>query len=191
MTMAQKVPFELVALDGPAGGFTDSHDTAAALAAAIAAIAGLDRSRLLVFGGWESATRCAGTTMQMVGERLEHHRAVPGRRSAHGPGRRRASDPRTGRRRTAPGLGCRGPPAVVGWATGHLHEPPNNPQVGHGQHADHHAGAAEGEGRRRCRRPGCPYSRVEQPKQLRDTVLVKDLSPDEIARDIVAWMRGA
>ena len=36
MTVAQKVPFELVALDGPASGFTDSFETAAALAGAIA-----------------------------------------------------------------------------------------------------------------------------------------------------------
>ena len=33
-------------------------------------IAGLDRGRLLLFGGWESASRGAGSTMQMVGERL-------------------------------------------------------------------------------------------------------------------------
>jgi len=32
MTVAQKVPFELVALDGSASGFTDSFATAAALA---------------------------------------------------------------------------------------------------------------------------------------------------------------
>ena len=70
MTVAQKVPFELVALDGPASGFTDSFETAAALAAAIEGIAGLDRARLLLFGGWESASRGAGSTMQMVGERL-------------------------------------------------------------------------------------------------------------------------
>ena len=37
MTVAQKVPFELIALDGPASGFTDSFETAAALANAIAA----------------------------------------------------------------------------------------------------------------------------------------------------------
>ena len=60
MTVAQKVPFELVALDGPASGFTDSFETAAALAGAVEAIAGLDRSRLLLFGGWESASRGAG-----------------------------------------------------------------------------------------------------------------------------------
>src|SRR5215510_16458277 len=54
MTVAQKVPFELVALDGPASGFADSFETAAALAEAIQGIAGIDRSRMLLFGGWES-----------------------------------------------------------------------------------------------------------------------------------------
>src|SRR6516162_6131791 len=43
MTIAQKVAFELVPIDGPIGGFTDAHATAAALAEAIAAIPGLDR----------------------------------------------------------------------------------------------------------------------------------------------------
>ena len=50
MTVAQKVPFELVALDGPASGFTDACETASALAAAIQAIPGFDKSKLLVFG---------------------------------------------------------------------------------------------------------------------------------------------
>src|SRR5271157_1204011 len=57
MTVAQKVPFELLALAGLASGFADSFETAAALAEAIQAIAALDRSRLLLFGGWESASR--------------------------------------------------------------------------------------------------------------------------------------
>ena len=70
MTVSQKVPFELVPLDGPPGGFTDAHQVAAALASAIEAIPALDRSRLLLFGGWESASRGAGVTMQIVGERL-------------------------------------------------------------------------------------------------------------------------
>ncbi|HEY6273020.1 MAG TPA: hypothetical protein VIX19_13640 [Terriglobales bacterium] len=34
MTLAQKAPFELVALDGLASGFCDSFETAAALAGA-------------------------------------------------------------------------------------------------------------------------------------------------------------
>src|SRR5512139_1876566 len=57
MTIAQKVPFELVAIDGPAGGFAEPFEVAALLAGAIGAIPGLDKSRLLVFGGWESASR--------------------------------------------------------------------------------------------------------------------------------------
>ena len=60
MAIAQKVPFELVALDGPAGGFVDAFETAAALADAVKAIPGLDRTKLLLFGGWESASRGAG-----------------------------------------------------------------------------------------------------------------------------------
>ena len=70
MTIGQRVPLELVAIEGPASGFTDSADVATALSCAIQGIAGLDRSRLLVFGGWESASRAAGATMQMIGERL-------------------------------------------------------------------------------------------------------------------------
>src|SRR5512139_142754 len=73
MTVAQKVPFELVALDGPAGGFTEAAEVAAALAEAVKALPGLDRSRLLLFGGWESASRGAGVTLQLVGEKLEIH----------------------------------------------------------------------------------------------------------------------
>ena len=70
MTVAQKVPFELVALDGPAGGFTEAADVAGALAEAIKeAIPGLD------LGCWCSAAgsrpRAAPElTMQLVGEQL-------------------------------------------------------------------------------------------------------------------------
>src|SRR5512141_329268 len=47
MAVGQKVPFELVAVDGPAGGFIVSFETAAALADAVKAIPTLDRARLL------------------------------------------------------------------------------------------------------------------------------------------------
>src|ERR1017187_1411488 len=70
MTVAQKAPVELVALDGPASGFTEAAEVAAALAEAIRGMPGLDHSKLLLFGGWESASRGAGATMQMVTERL-------------------------------------------------------------------------------------------------------------------------
>ena len=70
MTVGQKVPFELVALDGSASGFTDPAETAAALAEAIQAVPGLDKAHLLVFGGWESASRGAGVTLQTLAEQL-------------------------------------------------------------------------------------------------------------------------
>src|SRR5499427_10996078 len=52
MTVSQKVPFELVPIDGPLGGFTDAHEVAGALAQATEGIPGLDHSKLLLFGGW-------------------------------------------------------------------------------------------------------------------------------------------
>src|SRR5579872_1281133 len=70
MSLAQKAAFTPVFLDGPAHGFADSHAAAAVLGEAVAVIPGLDRSRLLLFGGWESAGRGQGVTLQMVGERL-------------------------------------------------------------------------------------------------------------------------
>lgn len=190
MTMAQKVPFEFVALDGPASGFADSFETAAALAAAIEGIPGLDRSRLLVFGGWESATRCAGTTLQMVGERLgvtEQFQGVD-RLSIEPDGGLRLIERVEGGQHQMSVLS--GPPALVGWATGYLREPPNNPQVGMAnmraimpalQKAKPVPTAST----------GLTYSRVDQPKQVRETVVVKEMAPDDVARDIVAWLRGA
>ena len=70
MTVAQKAPFELVVADGPASGFTDSFEVAEALHAVIAGIPGLDASKLLVFGGWQSASRGSGSTLQILGEKL-------------------------------------------------------------------------------------------------------------------------
>ena len=84
---------------------------------------------------------------------------------------------------------CAGPPAVLGWATGHLPEPPNNPQVGHGEHAGDHAGAAARQAGAGSRASGLAFARVALPKQLRETRIVKDTPPDEIAREIVEWIR--
>jgi electron transfer flavoprotein beta subunit len=190
MTMAQKMPFELVALDGPASGFADSFETAAALAAAIEGIAGLDRSRLLLFGGWESATRCAGTTMQMVGERLgltEQFQGVD-RLGVQEDGSLRILERVDGGQHQVSVVS--GPPALIGWATGYLHEPPNNPQVGMANMRTIMPALQKAKATV-LPAAGLSYARVEQPKQLRETVVVKDLTPDEIARDIAAWLRGA
>jgi electron transfer flavoprotein beta subunit len=187
MTVAQKAPFELVALDGPAGGFTDSFEVAAALAGAIQGIAGLDRSRLLVFGGWESASRGAGATMQMVGERLgivDQFQGVDELTVAEDGSLRVLERVDGGKHQVS---ACECPPALLGWATGNLPEPPNNPQVGMAnmraimpalQRAKPTKVGAE----------GLSFASVKVPSQRRETRIVKDLPADEIAREIVDWI---
>jgi electron transfer flavoprotein beta subunit len=187
MTVAQKVPFELVPLDGPASGFADSFETAAALAGAIDGIPGLDRSKLLVFGGWESASRGAGATMQMVGERLgiaEQFQGVD-RIAVRPDGSFEITERIEGGRHQL--SVCSAPPAVLGWATGYLPEPRNNPQVGMANMraimpALQKAKAAA------VPNTGLCYGSVSLPKQQRETKVVKDLPAEEIAREIVAWI---
>jgi electron transfer flavoprotein beta subunit len=190
MSIAQKVPFELVALDGPAGGFTDPCEVAAALAGAIENIPGLDRSRLLLFGGCASASRDAGVTMQMTGERLGIMDQFLGvdELTIQDDGSLKLLERIEGGEYQV--SVCSGAPAVVAWATGNLPEPPNNPQIGMVnmrsvmpalQKAQPAPVGAE----------GVTYLGVELPKQRRETRIVKDLSVDEIAREIVAWIKGA
>ncbi len=187
MTVAQKAPFELVAIDGPASGFADAWDVAAALADAIAAIPGLDFTRLLLFGGWESASRCAGVTLQMIGERLgitDQFQGVDQLTIAEDGGLRILERIEGGRYQVSV---CAGPPAVLGWATGHLPELPNNPQVGMAnmrtimpalQRAKPVAAAPS----------DLSFARVTLPKQVRETKIVRDKTADEMAKEIVEWI---
>lgn len=187
MTVAQKVPFELVAVDGSASGFTDAAVAATVLADAIGAIPGLDRSNLLLFGGWESASRAAGATLQMIGERLgitEQFQGVDAITVAADGTFEILERIEGGRHQVSI---CAGPPAVLGWATGHLREPANNPQLGMTnmrtlmpslQKAKPAAVPAAG-----------AFASAAVPSQRRDTRVVKDLSPDAIAQEIVEWIR--
>ena len=190
MTLAQKVPFELVALDGPSGGFTDAAEVSAALAEAIAAIPGLDRARLLLFGGWESASRCAGATLQIAGERLgvtDQFQGVDQLTVTESGELRILERVEGGRHQVSL---CAGPPAVLGWATGHLPEPPNNPQVGMANMrtimpALQRARATP------LASQGLSFASISLPKQVRETRVVKDKTPDEIAREVVEWITQA
>jgi len=187
MTVAQKAPFELIALDGPASGFADSFETAAALAAAIEAIAGLDRARLLLFGGWESASRGAGSTLQMVGERLgiaEQFQGVD-RLTVRADGSFEVLERIEGGRHQV--SVCSAPPALLGWATGYLPEPRGNPQVGMANMrtimpALGRAKAAP------VASAGLCFDTVHLPKQQRETRIVKNMPAEEIAREIAAWI---
>lgn len=189
MTVGQKAPFELVAVDGSSSGFTDAEEVAAALASAIEAIPGLDKSRLLLFGGWESASRGAGATMQIVGEMLgitDQFQGVD--RITMRPddsfevmeriegGKHQVSE-------------CKSAPAVLGWATGHLGEPRNDPQVG----MMNMRGIMPSLQKARpatIANEGLSFLKVELPKQQRTTRIVKDVSAGDIAREIVEWISG-
>jgi len=188
MSLAQKAPFELIALDGSASGFTDAAETAAALAEAIAAIPGLDKSRLLLFGGWESASRCAGSTLQMVGERLGIMDQFQGvdQLTVNADGLLEILERIEGGRHQV--SVCAAPPALLGWATGNLPEPKNNPQIGMTNMRtvmpalQKAKPAAVGAG-------GIQFEAVTLPSQMRETRVVKDAAPEEIAREIVEWIK--
>lgn len=188
MTIAQKAPFEAVVLDGPAGGFTEAAETAQALAGAIEGIPGLDRSRMLLFGGWESASRGAGAVMQIVGERLGIFDQFQGvdRLTVRDDGSYEILERIEGGKHQV--STCKSGPMVLGWATGNLSEPPNNPKIGMLnmrlimpaiQRAKPVKVGAE----------GVVFKSVEAPKQTRQTRMVTDTPADEIARELVAWIR--
>ena len=190
MTVGQKVPFELVPLDGPANGFIDAYETAEALAVAIQAIPGLDKSRLLVFGGWESASRGAGATLQMAGERLGVTDQFQGvdELNVQPDGSLEILERIEGGRHQI--SRCAGPPALLGWATGNLPEPKNNPQVGM-TNMRTVMPALQKAKPVKTGTDGITYLQVTLPKQQRATRIVKDSPPDDIAREIVEWIRKA
>ena len=189
MTVAQKAPFTLVAVNAPAGGFTDAKLAAAELAKAIQGIPGLDLSATLLFGGCASASRDAGVTLPFVAETLgiaESFTAVDELKLAD-------DDTFTVLERIEGGQylssTCAGFPAAIGWATGSLPEPPNNPQVGmmnmrgvmpalmKAPTADVGVG-------------GIVYEKTEVPSAKRDTRVVKDMPVDAIAQELVDWIKG-
>lgn len=187
MTVAQKVAFELVPVDGPIGGFPDAHATAAALASAIEAIPKLERAELLVFGGWESASRGAGVTLQLIGERLGITDQFFGvdQIDLRDDGSFEVLERVEGGRHQI--SVCAGAPAVLGWATGNLPEPRNNPQIGMANMrtimpALQKAKTAALESN------SLEYVSVSLPKRQRVTRVEKNMTPDEIAAELVAWM---
>ena len=187
MTVAQKVPFELIALDGPASGFAESAEIAAALAESIQAIPDLDKTRLLIFGGWESASRGAGTTLQMAGERLgiiDQFQGVD-LLTVKPDGSFEVLERIEGGKHQV--SVCAGAPALLGWATGNLPEPPNNPQVGM-LNMRTVMPALQKARPVKVANEGVAFASVSLPKQRRVTRIVKDLSADDIAREVVEWV---
>jgi electron transfer flavoprotein beta subunit len=187
MTIAQKVAFELVPVDGPIGGFPDAHSTAAALAEAIAALPGLDHSKLLIFGGWESASRGAGVTLQLIGERLgitEQFQGVD-QITLQDDGSFEVLERVEGGKHQV--SVCSAAPAVLGWATGNLAEPRNNPQIGMANMRTIMPALMKAKVVK-LDANGLSYASVSLPKQQRETRVEKNLTPDEIAAELAAWI---
>ena len=188
MTVAQKVPLQLVAVDGPSSGFVDAQQTATALVTAIRNIPGIDLSLLLLFGGWESASRSAGVTLQLVGEQLgivDQFQGVDAI-TPKDDGSFDVLERIEGARHQV--SVCAGAPAVLGWATGSLGEPRNDPQVGMANMraimpALQRAVAAK------LTPDGLQYVSVATPKQQRETRIVKNMPTDQIASEIVQWIK--
>ncbi|MCP5114264.1 MAG: electron transfer flavoprotein subunit beta, partial [bacterium] len=137
----------------------------------------------------ESAARGAGSTMQMVGERLgivDQFQGVDELHTAEDGSFEILERVEGGRHQVSR---CTGPPVLLGWATGALPEPPNQPQVGMQnmrtimpalQRAKP-AGIGGGD---------TEFLNASLPQQKRETRIVKDLSTDEIAKELAEWIKG-
>jgi electron transfer flavoprotein beta subunit len=187
MTIAQKVGFELVAIDAAVGGFADAGATAAVLADTIEGIPGLDRSKLFLFGGWESAARGAGVTLQLVGERLgitDQFMGVDQIETRDDGSFEVLERVEGGKHQVSV---CAGAPAVLGWATGNLPEPRNNPQIGMANMRTVMPVLQKA-------RPACfadnglQYISASLPTQQRQTRVVKDMAADAIAQELIDWV---
>lgn len=186
MNIAQKASFELIPIDAAANGFCDAHSVARALAETIRTIPGLDQSRMLLFGGWESASRGAGVTIQLVGEQLGIIDQFYGvdQLTIQADGAFEVLERIEGGRHLV--SSCIGPPILLGWATGNLPEPKNNPQIGM---ANMRTVIPALQKAKSVTLPqNVSYSNVAPPKQQRQTCVVKDRSADEIAKELAAWI---
>jgi electron transfer flavoprotein beta subunit len=84
---------------------------------------------------------------------------------------------------------CVGPPALLGWATGHLPEPKNNPQIGMTNMRTVMPSLQRAKPAK-ITSEGVEFTQVALPKQQRETKLVKDIPPEDIAKDIVDWLKS-
>ena len=186
MNVAQKASFELVPVDAPANGFSDAHEVAKLLVQAIQSIPTLDRSRLFLFGGWESASRGSGVTMQLVGEALGITDQFQGvdQITVKPDGTFEILERIEGGRHMA--SLCQEPPMLLGWATGNLPEPRNNPQVGMANMRTIIPALQKTKPVNLAQ--NVQFLGVTPPKQQRQTRIVKDRPADEIAAELAEWI---
>ncbi len=143
--------------------------------------------RCLLFGGWESATRGAGVTLQIVGERLGITDQFQGvdQIDMRDDGSFEVLERVEGGKHQV--SVCAGAPAVLGWATGNLPEPRNNPQIGMANMRKMMPALQKAKPAT-LETNGLQYVSVSLPKQQRQTRVVKDMAPETIAQELVEWM---
>jgi electron transfer flavoprotein beta subunit len=142
---------------------------------------------MLLFGGWESATRGAGVTLQLVGERLgiaDQFQGVDQIALREDGSFEVLERVEGGKHQVSV---CAGVPAVLGWATGSLAEPRNNPQIGM-QNMRGMMPALQKAKTVKLEANGLRYVQVSLPKQQRETRVEKNMEADAIARELVEWM---
>ena len=142
---------------------------------------------MLLFGGWESATRGAGVVMQMVGEKLgitEQFLAVD-ELKVEADGALIVKERVEGGRHQV--SRCAAPPAVLAWATGNLPEPANHPQTGMANMRAMMPALQKAKAASLV--SAIQYAEVALPAVTRQTRIVKDVPAAEIAREIAEWIR--
>ncbi len=187
MSVGQKGSFELIPIDCQASGFVDSYELGELLADTIKGIHGLNTNRLLIFGGWESGSRSSGTTLQVIAEKLEIRDVFMGvdELQVLGDGAIEVLERVEGGKHLR--SRCSAPPIVVGWATGNLPEPPNNPQIGM-QNMRWIMPALQKAKIASLTTRELKVLEASLPTQLRDTRVVRDMTPDQIAQELVEWI---
>ena len=142
-----------------------------------------------LFGGCASASRDAGVTMQFVAEMLgikEFFMAVDELKVADDDSFSVLERVEGGKYLSST---CKALPAAIGWATGSLPEPPNNPQTGM-MNMRTMMPALMKAATANVTTGTIAYEKAETPSAKRDTVVKKDMSADAIAAEIVEWLKG-
>ena len=139
MTVAQKVPFELVVDRWAAGWIHRCTSTAAALAEAIAAIPGSGSRKAASL--WRMGVGFARSRRDLAdaGRAAGNLRSVPGRGPDHGERRWFVRGVGAGGGRQTPGLGVRGHPGRAGMGDGQSAGAAQQSAGWNGKHARHHA----------------------------------------------------
>ena len=83
---------------------------------------------------------------------------------------------------------CKGAPVVLAWATGSLPEPPNNPQVGMMNMRTIMPSLQQAK-TLTVSNGDVAFDDVALPSQRRETRVVKDTPAEEIADEIIEWLR--